>query len=184
MAQDALFFRMEILEGRALTSFLLEKYSGDPRGWSFVVGPSKKYGFYDAIVSNRSQAWQLKMDSLFKPNPLVIGAPTEASHEKIGLLTPVNFGYRELDPGLVLRALKASYESEESGPTDEEVGLNLSAVLRSEPVVPRVGGSYAHGPYVVANQGIVRFVEGRDEIDDRLSSELLGLFRRRYPSYR
>ena len=29
--------------------------------------------FFDAIVSNPNEVWQLKIDSIYKPNPLIIG---------------------------------------------------------------------------------------------------------------
>jgi hypothetical protein len=113
----------------------------------------------------------------------VVGAQTEADHEKIGSLSPVTFGYRELDPAFVLRVLGSSYASAEGDSMDGDVESGLSSVLRSEPVVPRAGGSYAQGPFVFANQNIIKFSEGQEATDERLASELLNLFRRRYPSY-
>lgn len=174
---------MEILEGQVLADLLLKRYSRNPKGWSFLVAPSKADGFFDAIVSNRTQAWQLKMDTLFKPTPLMLGALTEADHEKIGSLSPVTYGYRELDPGLVLQALRNSYESPRSETMNAGLGLDLSSILRSEPIVPKPGRSYAQGPFVLAHENIVKLSGGQESVDERLSSELLQLFRKRYPNY-
>lgn len=174
---------MEILEGEALAELLLEKYTKNPRGWSFIVAPSRNHGFFDAIVSNKAQAWEFKMDSLFKPTPLILGAQTEVRQDKLDSLSPVAYGFRELDPGLMLRALRKSYQSSEYESFQSILESALRPVLRTEPIVPRLGRSYAQGPFVLARENIVKLCEGQESVDDRLSSELLRLFRSRYPSY-
>jgi len=70
---------MEVLEGKDLKKRMLESYSRDPKGWSFVVSPSPRSGFFDATVSGPAGTWMLKIDSLFKPYPIVIGSSAEAA---------------------------------------------------------------------------------------------------------
>ena len=72
---------MKLLEGESLRRHLLESYSRNPKGWSFVISPSGKHGFCDAIVSSSDGTWMLKMDSIFKPTPIVLGSLTEDSPE-------------------------------------------------------------------------------------------------------
>jgi len=175
---------MEIIEGSALAELLLEKYARNPKGWSFLAAPSRASGFFDAIVSNETQAWQIKMDSVFKPAPLMLGAQTEVDHVKIGSLSPMNFGYRELNPGLLLRALKNSHDHGRDESAGRTFGLDIASILKSEPIVPRLGGSYAQGPFVFSHENVVKLSGGAESVDERLSSEMLQLFRRRYPSYR
>jgi len=175
---------MEILEGEALAELLLEKYSRSPRGWSFVVAPSKSSGFFDAMVSSGKQSWQLKLDSIFKPNPLVLGAQTDLDQDRLGSMSPLTFGYRELDPGAVLRALRRSYTSGEEQHPDLSLGLDLSPILRSEPTVPKPGRTYAQGPFVFSHENVVKLTGGAETVDERLSSEMLRLFRKRYSGYR
>jgi hypothetical protein len=173
---------MEILEGRVLADLLLEKYSKSPRGWSFVVAPSRTHGFFDAFVSNPEQSWQIKMDSIFKPIPLVLGTQTEAEQRRISSLSPVTFGFRKFDPKLALRLLGGSPEEDE--PSSDGLSFDLSSILNSDPVVPREGGSYAQGPFVMAHQNLIKFSDAEKATDERLASELHKLFTRRYPNYR
>jgi len=174
---------MEVLEGQALADVLLRRYSKDPRGWSFVVAPARAHGFYDAIVAGPDQSWHLKMDSLFKPAPLIVGSRAEVDRGRVGSLSPRPFGYRELDPSMVMKILNSSYGSEESVPDAGGLGSRLESLLGLEPVVPRPGRSYAQGPFVLTPQRIVGSSEMETSIDDRLTSDLLRLFRTRYPAY-
>jgi len=69
---------MKLLSGDGLRKDILESYFKNHKEWSFVISPSPEHGFYDAIVSGPDGAWMLKIDSLFKPVPIVIGSPVEA----------------------------------------------------------------------------------------------------------
>ena len=74
---------MELLSGEALSKYLLEKYSRNPKGWNFTIAPAAKDNFFDALVSGPEENWQLKIDSIFKPSPIVLGAKVEDPAEKI-----------------------------------------------------------------------------------------------------
>ena len=118
----------------------------------------------------------LKIDSLFKPNPIVIGSQAEPlSRIPRG---PFPYGYRALPPELAIQA----FGGETSGQRDRTLAALLS-VLRSEPVVPEEGRSYAEGPLVLTGPGRVSLSESQKEIDARLSSEMRRLLRMRYPAY-
>lgn len=174
---------MEVLEGQALADVLLRRYSKDPRGWSFIVAPARACGFYDAIVASPDQSWHLKIDSVFKPSPLIVGSRTEVDRGRVGSLSPRSFGYRELDPSMVMKILSSSYGSEGGQRDADGLGTKLDSLLGLEPVVPRPGRSYAQGPFVLTPQRIVGSSERETSIDDRLTSDLLRLFRIRYPAY-
>jgi hypothetical protein len=167
---------MELLEGRDLRRRMLESYSRDPKGWSFVVSPSPASGFFDARVSGPDGTWMLKIDSLFKPFPIVIGSPAEASPRSSK--GPFPYGYRTLPPDLALRIV---------GGADIGRGVDtrrrLLSVLKSEPVVPEEGRSYAEGPLVLSGPERVRFSESQKEIDARLAVEMRRLLKLRYPAY-
>jgi len=167
---------MELLEGRDLRRRMLESYSRYPKGWSFVVSPSPTSGFFDAMVSGPEGAWMLKIDSLFKPNPMVIGSPAEALRRKPA--GPFPYGYRALPPELALQLLGG-----EGAESRQRTVAGLLSVLRREPVVPEEGRSYAEGPLVLTRPGNVRLSESQKEIDRRLASEMNRLLRLRYPVY-
>jgi hypothetical protein len=118
----------------------------------------------------------LKIDTLFKASPIVIGSPAEGARRRhVG---PFPYGYRELPPELALRIMGG----EEPGPS-ALTRRRLLSVLGSEPVVPEQGGSYAEGPLVLTGPGSVTLSDRQREVDARLSSEMRQLLRLRYPAY-
>lgn len=165
---------MELLEGKDLKKRMIESYSKDPKGWSFVVSPSPRSGFFDATVSGPREAWMLKIDTLFKPSPVVVGSAVEAfSRRPRG---PFSYGYRAL-PSDFLQSL-----SEAPVSRDRALGELLS-VLKSEPVPPEEGRSYAEGPLLLTGPQRMNLSKSQKETDVRLSSEMRRLLKLRYPAY-
>jgi hypothetical protein len=172
---------MDFLEGRTLSKYLFERYSRNPKGWTFIIAPSRKHGFFDAIVSNREESWQLKIDSIFKPAPLMLGARIDAD-SMVNSLDTMPYGYRMLQPRILLELLKGAETSENNSPNNP-AKLNLTKLLGTlDTVVPEEGHSYAQGPFTFTNQQ-VKFSDSQKELDDKLSSELHKLFRNRYSNY-
>jgi hypothetical protein len=167
---------MELLEGKDLRKRMLDSYSRDPKGWSFILSPSAAYGFFDAAVSGPDGAWMLKIDSVFKPYPIVIGSPTEPLGRRPD--GPFSYGYRTLPPEVALQMMGG----ENLGPK-ADARRRLLSVLRSEPVVPEEGRSYAEGPLLLTGPGRVSLSETQKEIDGRLASEMRRLLKLRYPAY-
>ncbi|MBI2649164.1 MAG: hypothetical protein HYU03_04565 [Thaumarchaeota archaeon] len=174
---------MDFINGRILTRTLIENYGKNPRGWSFAIAPARKYGFFDAIVSSANEAWQIKIDSIYKPSPLMLGVSTELDLSRMNSFSPIPFGYRKLDPRMALDLLKGVSESEGAA-NERTFTANLSAILASlDPVVPEQGGSYAEGPFVLNNKNAFRFTENQKSLDERLASELHRMMRDKYMSY-
>jgi len=167
---------MEILEGNELRRRMLETYARNPKGWSFTISPSPASGFFDATVAGPDGAWMLKIDSLFKPTPIVIGSPAESLRRRPE--GPFPYGYRGLPPELALQLMGGGSEIP-SGP----LRSRLLSVLKSEPVVPEKGGSYAEGPLVFTGPRSVSLSDKQREVDARLSYEMRRLLRLRYPAY-
>ncbi|MHB8567726.1 MAG: hypothetical protein ACYC7D_14665 [Nitrososphaerales archaeon] len=165
----------EILEGRALSRRLLDRYSRKPSSWSFTIAPAMKDGFYDALVSSPDESWQLKIDSIFNPLPKMLGAQVELDRSKVKKFSPISYGYRKLDPETVMKLL-TSLEGEELSKYK-----TMDSVLGPlDPVAPKTGGSYAEGPFVFTNE---KLSSGQSELDDKLSSELRKLMRSRLSAY-
>jgi len=167
---------LELLEGKDLRRRMLESYARDPKGWSFVVSPSPSSGFFDAAFSGPDGAWMLKMDSLFKPFPLVIGSQAEAFPRRPE--GPFPYGYRALPPDLALKIMAGEGTGESA-----RARRRLLSVLRSEPVIPEEGRSYAEGPLMLTGPGRVNLSASQKEIDSKLASEMRRLLRLRYPAY-
>lgn len=164
---------MEVLDGEDLYNLIYRRYTKDQRGWSFTISPSDRHGFFDALVTNPEEGWHLKLDTIFKPSPIVIGARMEGTPVPRSPVNGFPFGFRELQPSWL----------EQFGP-HEGPGLppQLTAALASmKPVVPRRGRVYAQGPFVLSGKRAAP--KDLLELDERLSSEMLRRVRYRYPGY-
>ncbi|KXA93199.1 hypothetical protein AKJ65_06510, partial [candidate division MSBL1 archaeon SCGC-AAA259E19] len=52
-----------------------EEYQKDPKGWSFWISPPPSSDdFYEAYIVHQDEAYFLKLDSIFTPNPVGIGS--------------------------------------------------------------------------------------------------------------
>src|SRR5215204_1202614 len=105
---------MEILEDHDLAKYLFDKYSTNQRKWNFIISTSSVKGaFFDAIVSNPDEVWQLKIDSIYKPNPLVMGTKTttESSINENNRETENQVRYRQ-SASNVLKNLRTSPQEE------------------------------------------------------------------------
>ena len=156
---------------------MLENYSKNPKGWSFVISPSQKHGFCDAFVSGSDGTWMLKIDSIFKPMPIVLGSPTEDSPEPKPS-SPFPYGYRNLPPEVILQMLRG-----EGYQPRDRTAANLLPLLKSKTVVPEEGRSYAEGPFVFASKRNFDLSERQRDLDMKLASEMQRLLRTRYPAY-
>ncbi len=171
---------MELHEGKVLSRILLERYAKNPKNWSFTVSPSPKDGFFDALVANREEVWQLKLDSVFKSSPFVLGAKVDIDPSKITVSSSVPYGYRKLEPTVLLELLKSMVEEE----GNQDNPRKLDSILGSlDTVVPTRGASYAEGPFVMTNKETTIISDGQRKLDDRLNVEMKKLLRNRFQSY-
>lgn len=164
---------MEILEGEELQRLLLQRYSRNPEGWSFVISAAPRDGFFDAKLAGPDGSWRLKLDTIYKPSPLVLGARADLDP---GWRSPIQFGFRRVDPRRASSILDGSPE----GMAD------LMAFLgSSRPVAPTGPGRFIQGPFVYTGCAPDSSSMSREErtVDGRLSEEMQRLVRRRYPSY-
>lgn len=177
---------VEVLEGRVLSKHLLEKYSRNPNGWSFTLFPSAKddNGFFGAFMGSPDEVWQLKIDSIFKPNPLMLGAKVEAKSEGSTNFGTIPYGYRRIDRKVAFELLKTLARAEDRGTDPIQDRLDLDRILRPiRPVAPIAGGSYAEGPFVLTDRMSLGITEEQKQLEDKLSSDLRKLMRNRYSSY-
>ncbi len=120
----------------------------------------------------------MKMDSIFKPAPIVLGAKIEP-----GVANPLqqanfpSYGYRKLQPEIMLKLFQ-----EISG--ENTPSITLDKILGSlSPVAPVRGNAYAEGPVVFTNKKILGVSKSQKQLDDKLSSEIRRLLRESYPGY-
>ncbi|MDA4113334.1 MAG: hypothetical protein OK474_04725, partial [Thaumarchaeota archaeon] len=152
---------MEILDGPVISEMIFKRYAQNPSGWSFTVSPSRLHGFYDAVITNAEESWQLKLDTIFKPNPLMLGSKSEMDLKQHAASGPFSFGYREMNPWL-MRDLAG--EEEQGAPGLAELLASLA------PVVPEAGKAYAQGPFVLTRRAHKAYNQTESQVDENLSS--------------
>lgn len=172
---------MDILEGNNLATNLFERYSANSRNWKFVVSVSQQNGnFYDAIVSNPNEVWQLKIDSIYKPNPLIIGTKVDVDPLRFNDNTHMPFGYRKLDPRKIGKILSNISENEDTSALSSYIGSLISS---TKPEVPSPNNSYAYGPFLFTQKNPIKVDEYQRKISDKLANRLSEKLRLLYSSY-
>jgi hypothetical protein len=172
---------LDILEGNNLATNLFERYSANSRNWKFVVSVTQQNGnFYDAIVSNPNEVWQLKIDSIYKPNPLIIGTKVDVDPLKFNDNTHMPFGYRRLDPKKIGKILSNISESEDTSALSSYIASLISS---TKPEVPSPNNSYAYGPFLFTQKNPIKVDDYQRKISDKLANRLNDRLRMLYSSY-
>jgi hypothetical protein len=178
---------MEILEDRDLAKYLFDKYSTNQRKWNFIISTSSVKGaFFDAIVSNPDEVWQLKIDSIYKPNPLVMGTKTTTDSSIIEkkLENTSKFGYRKLESNVLKNLRTISEEENNNSINTMDVNFRINSLLSSlDPVKPIKGHNYLYGPFIFTEKNLAKFNNKQDEISEKLSYRMHENIRKKYSSY-
>jgi hypothetical protein len=167
---------LDILEGNNLASNLFQRYSANARNWKFVVSVSQTNGnFYP------NEVWQLKIDSIYKPNPLIVGAKVDADPGKFNDNSHMPFGYRKLDPEKIGKMLSNLDENDD----DNGISTYISSLISSsEPEVPTPNNSYAYGPFLFTQKNPIKVDEYQKRISEKLASRLKDKLQLLYSGYR
>jgi hypothetical protein len=183
---------MEILEDKVIARHLFEKYCSNPRNWNFVISISSlRDGFFDATVSNTDEVWQLKLDSIYKPMPLVVGTKVDIDSTMIerGINTNgVPFGFRKLDTPVIMDILKKVTDEQEERMNMHNAGSEFDdqfySILRSiKTVRPTSGNNYAYGPFVFTNSSPLSPNDYQKHVSEKLAIKLRDNLRNKYSSY-
>lgn len=146
-----------------------------------MVSVSQQNGnFYDAIVSNPNEVWQLKIDSIYKPNPLIIGTKVDVDPIRFNDNTHMPFGYRKLDPKKIGKILSNISENEDTSALSSYIGSLISS---TKPEVPSPNNSYAYGPFLFTQKNPIKVDEYQRKISDKLANRLNEKLRLLYSSY-
>jgi hypothetical protein len=181
---------MEILDDKILAKNIFQKYTVNPKNWNFIISTTSIHdGFFDATVTNPDEAWQLKIDSLFKPIPMITGTKLDIEPSKLKKMTNEGmppFGYRKIDPPMIMNLFKKiSQEQETIARKDiDYVNNELNSFLGSlEPTIPEKGIDYLYGPFLFTNKNIIDNNPYHKNISEKLSTNLKKKIKERYPSY-
>jgi hypothetical protein len=182
---------MEILEDKVITKYLFEKYCSNPRNWNFVISRSSlSDGFFDATISSTDEVWQLKIDSIYKPVPMLIG--TKIDIDSTTIQRKINtdsapFGYRKLDVPMItdiFKKLNQEQEQQKNIPTETDFNNYFYSILGSlKTVRPVRGENYAYGPVVFTEKNPVNTNEYQKQVSEKLAFKLRDNLRSKYLSY-
>ena len=180
---------MEILQDSYLAKYLFEKYSSNPKNWKFLISTrSVRDGFFDATVSSVDEVWQLKIDSIYKPVPIILGTKVDLDASRIeGRISSrsPSFGYRKLEPSFMVNLLKKlTQEQQTNAHKEASISSYVNSVLGSlETVAPVTGGNYAYGPFVFTERNPVNSSEYEKQVSEKLSLKLRYNLRNKYSGY-
>jgi hypothetical protein len=184
---------MDIMEDKTIARHLFEKYCSNPRNWNFVISTSSLGdGFFDAMVSNTDEVWQLKLDSIYKPLPLVVGTKIDVDSTTIERgLSPnsVPFGFRKLEPPVIMDILKKVTEEQEARMNVHNAAADyddqLYSILRSlKTVKPTSGNNYAYGPFIFTSRtNTLNPNDYNKRVSEKLAMKLRDNLRNKYSSY-
>jgi hypothetical protein len=145
------------------------KYNKNPKNWNLLVGGRDRHGHGNIFISNKTDLWQLKVDSLFKPNPYGVGmklGPIEEFSEFTSSQTTPSFGLRPLLPTHI-DALKRNFE------TKKPINKVIEKILNTKPVSidQMTKNNYIMGPIMHSSQlGYVS--ESQKQLDQKLKKSL------------
>lgn len=181
---------MEILEDKILAQYIFRKYSNNPKNWNFIISTNTiNDGFFDATITSPDEAWQLKIDSIYKPIPIITGTKIDIDFTKTQKSLEqdaVPFGYRKIDPPMLMDFFKKITQEQEmiSKKNTNYLNKELNSFLGSlEPTVPVRGTDYLYGPFLFTNKSILEKNSYYKDISEKLTTNLKKKIKDRYPGY-
>ena len=174
---------METIPIEELWKEIIRKYDKKPRGWRALTYRSPG-GFYDVLLSNPEEAWLMKQDTIYKPNPLGFGVKLEHAPE-IPVVKPLSYGFRHFPIERTERTVELMTKRKAS---PEEVAKAVNHVLRdaiSSPPIPTykiMKPGILEGPFHI--EGLESLSKEQRELSGKLDLQLRRMLHMKYPMYR
>jgi hypothetical protein len=170
---------METLEYKETMKEILKKYDKKPEKWQVLIGRSPK-GFWDLLFSNPEEVWQLKLDTIYKPNPMGFGVKLEIDPSKIQTTESFpSYGFRPISSKKIMNLMKNMMDK----PADMATAI-MKSIKETPPMPTKKIKSHitAVGPYI--QQPSLELVSPQQkELSMKLDRELEKLMREKYPWY-
>ena len=167
---------MEILDYNDMVKEIIREYDKKPENWQVLVGRSPR-GFYDIIFSNPEVVWQLKLDTIYKPNPMGFGVKLDVDPSKIQIESFPPYGFRPISPQII-DMIKRQVS------TREIAAVLMKSIADSPPVsTDKIKSPIAAvGPYI-QRPTLEPVSQKQKELSIKIDKELEKLMRERYPWY-
>jgi len=181
---------LDIARCEEILGEIRRKYDKRPEGWQVLVGRSPS-GFYDMLFSSPDDVWQLKLDTIYRPNPIGFGVRLEEDPSKVPIIEAPPHGYRPVHIDGMMAKIKHLMESnlqpeQIMNKIEENIAgtLDIERIMESPPLpTDRVRTPItAIGPYI--QRPTIEPISSRQkELSTKLDDELKRLMRIRYPWY-
>lgn len=162
-----------------LIAEIAEKYEHEPRNWRVAFGKTERDSHSTTLFLQTPDGnFMLKLESIYKPNPLVVYEPID---EELFSKKELYFGFRPLSRK-VLRKIAAATSANEASASEllksifGKRPLTISEIAAKKPAV------LVQGP-VYHTRRLPSLSEKQDALDAKLSAKLERLIRKEYPMY-
>lgn len=164
-------------------------YQEDPEGWGFWISESGNY--FNVYLTQKNKAYFLKLDSIFTPKPIGVGAEIALEEGQLFENDLPSFGFRRFTSDEVkafLRSLPSPPKSKkELRKKIKEIDEKVKKTLMKKSTGPfgpleEPGEMAILGPYVRRNP-LSYVSKKQEELDRKLDRKLREISQREYPSY-
>jgi len=140
---------------------LFKRYNKNPKGWNFSVGKGHEDKFFDILISHGKDVWQIKLDTLYKPNPLGVGVKVGRSGKVFD--NPYSFGFRPIPQKFIPKLLDTGFSSD----ITEEIMRK-----RPQPIDQIKTPGIVQGPITFSRSSLDFISERHEKLDNKLRVEL------------
>jgi hypothetical protein len=173
---------METMPLEELWKDIIRRYNMKPRGWTALTYRSFD-GFYDVLLSNPEEAWLVKYDTVYKPNPLGFGVKLQDA-PKIPDAKPLSYGFRQFPAERIKRAIELMTTMKSSSEQIVKAVNNVLLDIVSSAPIPTykiIKPAFLEGPFYLKD--LENLSKGQRELSRKLDVQLRRMFRIKYPMY-
>ncbi|MBS7655414.1 hypothetical protein KEJ50_02810 [Candidatus Bathyarchaeota archaeon] len=159
---------------------IFRKYNKKPYGWRVLIGKNPS-GFWDILFISDDEAWTIKLDTIFKANPIGLGVKLEEKF-KLPKVNDVSYGFRPIPESLIRNLTK---EIQDSNLSLDKATEKLMSELKFIPPKPiniiQQSPITAIGPHHILQFSPIS--QKQKELNKNLDEQLRRALRRKYPWY-
>jgi hypothetical protein len=152
------------------------EYADDREGWRASIG--RKSGFYDILLEHGSTLWQIKTETLFKPNPMGLGVKIEDVKIPASHISPPNFGIRPAYESVIEKYVNDLVSM--GFPSEETIAAIFSSPLVTPSELKDSSPLGFIGPTNLSSSPLAIISESQRELDAQMATELRRMMRGKY----
>lgn len=160
---------------------ILKKYNKKPYGWRVLIGKDPS-GFWDILFISDDEAWTVKLDTIFKANPIGLGVKLDEKFKPPKIDNDISYGFRPIPKSLIRNLSKEIQESKLSLDKAAEKLVNELKFIPPKPIdIIQQSSITAIGPHHILQTSPLS--QKQKELSKSLDEELRKALRRKYSWY-